>query len=115
MKTIKHCTPFVKAAKLFGIPEKDFFALREIELIKIYDMKINDEIELIVNFNNMLEDVLPRNKNIVMMLNNSDPTIKETNYKLITTAGEIYKYLLKANDEKGNIYYGINIRKIKVN
>ena len=43
-----------------------------------------------------------------MMLDNSDPTIKNTNYKIITTAGEIYKYLLTAIDENGNIYYGIN-------
>jgi len=115
MKTIKHYAPFVKAAKLFGIPEKDFFALGKSELTEIYNMKISDEIELIVDFSNMLEDVLPRNRNIVVMLDNGDSTIKETSYKLITTAGKIYKHLLEVSDEMGNTYYGIDIRKIKSN
>ena len=39
----------------------------------------------------------------------SDPDIKEINYKLITTAGEIYKNLLSEID---NEYNGIDIRDI---
>ena len=109
MKTIKHSVPFVKAAKLFEIPIQYFFALSKNDLKEIPDMKINDEIELIVNFNNMLENVEDHNKNIMMMLDNSDPDIKEINYKLITTAGEIYKNLLSEID---NEYNGIDIRDI---